>query len=487
MTDYDDFNSVSPVLDAKSIRDRRERNPLITEAGFRNFLRIKHHPNAPVWNFETGDRIETPDLAAHAAFAGALTGIRRPFSPEPPPEILSWVRSMRLNVSAFAERLPADLDTERDWAAIRPVTREDIAARLHTVVPLDADLSRLITYDTSGTTGHAIAVPTHPRVLAQVLAMMTYVMDRYDIPLDVGPEMTACLNVGAQAMSVVFPNIMTVWREAGFAKVNLHPDGWRSPDDVHRFFREMAPPVVTGDPVAFAEMLRLGIDHRPEILFTTALSLPSGLKERLEIHYGCPVVDWYAVSETGPIGYACRESDGFHLLPHDIYVEILDDRDRPLPPGETGDIAVTGGRNPYLPLLRYRTGDRGAMETAPCPCGEPTPRIRLHDGRRPVLFQSESGAPVNPIDIGRLLRGVAFVQYRMVQREDRSCDLTLRPILKDQAIDRVSIERKLKLLFGAAIDIRIHVDPTPGDDLPGGKAAVYENEMVDPDPVRPYH
>lgn len=481
MTDYDDFNSVSPVRDVRAIQDRRERNPLITEAGFRNFLRIKQHPNAPIWNFETGDRIEEADLTAHVVFTKELVRNRRPYSPAPPSEILTWVRSMRAKVTAFAERLPDGFDLEKDWAAIPPVTRGDVAARLHTLVPQDADLSRLITYDTSGTTGHAIAVPTHPRVLAQVLAMMTYVMGRYSIALDVGPDMIACVNVGVQAMSVVFPNVMTVWREAGFAKVNLHPEGWRSPDDPHRFFREMNPPVITGDPVGFAGMLRLGIDHRPDILFSTALALPIGLKERLENAYGCPVVDWYAVSETGPIGYACRENNGFHLLPHDIYVEILDHHDHPLPPGEIGDIAVTGGRNPYLPLLRYRTGDRGSIETSPCSCGEPTPRIRLIDGRKPVLLQSDTGAPVNPIDVGRLLRGVAFVQYRMVQREDRSCDLTLRPIFKDQAIDKIAIEEKLKQLFGASIDIRIHVDPTLGDDMPGGKVAVYENESGFPE------
>jgi len=191
-------------------------------------------------------------------------------------------------------------------------------------------------------------------------------------------------------------------------------------------------------------------------------------------------VDWYAVSETGPIGYVCRENTGFHLLPHDIYVEILDPHDQPLPPGETGEIAVTGGRNPYLPLLRYRTGDLGSIDIDPCPCGEPTPRIRLMDGRKPVLFHSESGAPVNPIDVGRLLRGVAFVQYRMVQRLDGSIDLTLRPIFKDQAVDRIAIQRKLRLLFGEGIEIRIHLDPMLGEDLPGGKVAVYENEAEYP-------
>jgi phenylacetate-CoA ligase len=476
MTDYDDFNNISPVRDVTAIEDRRERNPLISEAGFRNFLRIKQHPNAPVWNFETGDRIEASDLPVHTAFAESLTQKRNPFSSSPPPNILEWVRAMREEVLGFRERVPEGFDIEKNWTAIPPVTRTDLAAKLHTLVPQDADLSRLITYDTSGTTGHAVAVPTHPRVLSQVLSMMSYVMARYGITLDPGPEMTACINVGAQAMSVVFPNIMTVWREAGFAKLNLHPEGWRLPDDPHRFFEEMAPPVLTGDPVGFAEMLRMRIEHRPEILFTTALSLSSELKDRLESRYRCPVVDWYAVSETGPIGYVCRENTGFHLLPHDIYVEILDPHDQPLPPGETGEIAVTGGRNPYLPLLRYRTGDLGSIDIDPCPCGEPTPRIRLMDGRKPVLFHSESGAPVNPIDVGRLLRGVSFVQYRMVQRQDRSCDLTLRPIFKDQAVDRIAIESKLKLLFGEGIKIRIHLDPTLGDDMPGGKVAVYETE-----------
>lgn len=476
MKDYDNFNQISPVVDSQVPQDRRERNPLITKAGFANFLRIKQHTNAPVWNFETGDRIKKADLTAHDEFARALIKTRRPFSHSPPEDILAWVHAMRSKVAAFAERLPDGFDFEYDWAAILPIRREDIAARLHTLVPRDADLSQVIVYDTSGTTGHAIAVPTHPQVLAQVLAMMRYVMSRYGLSHEFGPEMTACINVGAQAMSVVFPNIMTVWQEAGFAKINFHPDDWRSPDDPQGFFSKMAPPIVTGDPVGFAEMLRLGIDFRPDILFTTALTLPSGLKDRLEARYGCPVVDWYAVSETGPIGYVCRENKGFHLLPHDIYVEILDDKNFPLPPGKVGDIAVTGGRNPYLPLLRYRTGDRGSLNTAPCPCGDPTPRIRLIEGRKPVLFQSESGAPVNPIDVGRLLRGVAFVQHQMVQRADGSCDLTLRPILEGQAIDQIAIERKLKQLFGNSIDIRIHIDPKLDNDAPGGKVAAYERE-----------
>ncbi len=36
------------------------------------------------------------------------------------------------------------------------------------------------------------------------------------------------------------------------------------------------------------------------------------------------------------------------LLAQDVYVEI---------PGERGEITLTGGRSPYLPLLRYRTSD----------------------------------------------------------------------------------------------------------------------------------
>ena len=44
-----------------------------------------------------------------------------------------------------------------------------------------------------------------------------------------------------------------------------------------------------------------------------------------------------------------------------VHVEVLDEGGAPVPDGERGEIVVTVDENPYLPLLRYRTGDHAAL------------------------------------------------------------------------------------------------------------------------------
>ena len=77
---------------------------------------------------------------------------------------------------------------------------------------------------------------------------------------------------------------------------------------------------------------------------------------------------------------------------------------------------MTGGRNPFLPLLRYRTGDWGRLDDAPCACGDPMPRIVALEGRAPVLFRSAAGGSVNPVDVSGVLRAHPIVQHELVQQ-----------------------------------------------------------------------
>ena len=66
--------------------DRLERNPLITEAGYRTFDRIRQHPYAPVWNYEVGDRVQAEDLPLVESFRAEVFSGRRAGTGAPPPE-----------------------------------------------------------------------------------------------------------------------------------------------------------------------------------------------------------------------------------------------------------------------------------------------------------------------------------------------------------------------------------------------------------------
>ena len=79
--------------------------------------------------------------------------------------------------------------------------------------------------------------------------------------------------------------------------------------------------------------------------------------------------------ETGPVGYSCPMGHSYHLLPHDLHVEVMQADGQPAPTGQIGEITLSGGRNRFFPLFRYRTGDFGRLDFEPCPCGDPMPRF----------------------------------------------------------------------------------------------------------------
>jgi phenylacetate-CoA ligase len=331
----------------------------------------------------------------------------------------------------------------------------------------------MIVYRTAGTTGHALLVPHDARAAACYLPLLELALSRWGVDARLGGDDVAML-VGAQARTVTYATALAVWSQAGFAKLNLARSEWRSEDAPARFFADLAPALLTGDPISFAELVARGVEVRPRALVTTAVAMSDALRSRLAAHFAAPVVDWYSLTETGPIGYACPRGTGaYHVVSHDLFVEALDPRGMGVRAGERGEIAVTGGRNPFLPLLRYRTGDWGRIDFAPCACGDPMPRIVDLEGRAPVLLRSARGGEVNPVDVSGVLRAYPIVQHELVQHADLSCALAIRTMSRDP-VNVAALEGELRALFGD-VPLVIRVDPSLGDRT--GKVTPYRSEL----------
>lgn len=96
-------------------------------------------------------------------------------------------------------------------------------------------------------------------------------------------------------------------------------------------------------------------------IITTAETLHPWMREKIESVFQCRVYNRYGSREVGDI--AC-ERPGYHglwIAPWGNYVEIVDDNDRPVPPGVEGNIIVTCLINFAMPLIRYKIGDRGIL------------------------------------------------------------------------------------------------------------------------------
>lgn len=111
--------------------------------------------------------------------------------------------------------------------------------------------------------------------------------------------------------------------------------------------------------------------------------VPPGLRVKLKdilIGMGAnnpKVLSTYAFTEGKVAWVQCGERSGYHLYPDLEYIEIVDKNGEPVAPGERGEIVYSALDWRGSVVLRYKTGDIGALEPElPCPsCGRTVPRI----------------------------------------------------------------------------------------------------------------
>lgn len=70
------------------------------------------------------------------------------------------------------------------------------------------------------------------------------------------------------------------------------------------------------------------------------------------------VYNFYGSREVSAIASEVRGSEGLFVFYDNVFLEILDENDNPVKNGEEGEIVITTLNNFYMPLIRYKIGDR---------------------------------------------------------------------------------------------------------------------------------
>jgi phenylacetate-CoA ligase len=193
-----------------------------------------------------------------------------------------------------------------------------------------------------------------------------------------------------------------------------------------------------------------------------------GLRTQIDRALGIKAINFYGLSEMcGPgVASECLTArDGLHVQEDHFLVEVIDPTDgRRLPPGTDGELVFTTLTKEALPLIRYRTGDLGAVTTEPCACGRTTARLLRLAGRRDDMMIIR-GVNLYPSLIEQIMLTVDGVgpHYRLIlERPGPMDELTLEcePSALDGDRDglRQTLERNLK--EGTGVRIRVSVlDP----------------------------
>ncbi|MEY4564019.1 MAG: hypothetical protein RLZZ618_3296, partial [Pseudomonadota bacterium] len=388
------------------------RFPVLGSAGRDMLRRLVAHPHAPTFHDFSGHRLTPTQLTEAQARHGQLQRAALPVrhdARDAPEWAAAWVRQLAASVPAHAGLngpMPA-------WPSLPTTSRADFSARLAQHLPRGLPLDRLLCFSTSGTTGHPLKVPSLPEVAADYQAYHDRALAHFGLHRRAGEGDVGIVLAGFQQRCFSYVSVNPLHGECGLVKLNLNPADWRDPSDRALYLDALAPELVSGDPLSLSELAGLGLQHRPRAMLSTSMALHHGLREQLQGRFGCPVLDLYSMNEVGPIGVFDPALDGFVLLQPRLHVEVVDSAGRPLPWGEPGEVTVSGGFNPCLPLLRYRTGDFARLE--PTAQG---PVLRGLQGRAPVRFQRADGSWVNNVEITKALAPMPLVRFALHQRAD---------------------------------------------------------------------
>lgn len=122
----------------------------------------------------------------------------------------------------------------------------------------------------------------------------------------------------------------------------------------------------------------------------------------------------YASTEMQTAFTECKEGKGCHHQPELLIVEILDDDNRHVAPGEIGEVTITTLGVEAMPLLRYRTGDMCYYINEPCACGRNSLRLSPVLGRKKQLIKLK-GTTIYPPALFDILNEMEDVRDFIVE------------------------------------------------------------------------
>lgn len=203
-----------------------------------------------------------------------------------------------------------------------------------------------------------------------------------------------------------------------------------------------------------------------EVGFVSAEMLPEGLRQRLEEKFGMIVRQGYGTVFTGCLGYECYYKNGLHL-PQNIIVEVVDPHTgRQVSPGVTGEIVATNF-NSLFPMIRFATGDLSHLVKEECPCGRTSYRLKKILGRIDQATKVK-GTFIHPWQTDEIAAQFPeiFKYQVVVTRKDHTDVMTFVAEVKDEAVDKSLLKRRLETVVKDILTIRGEVEVVPPGTIP---------------------
>ncbi|HKY74904.1 MAG TPA: hypothetical protein VJS45_02095, partial [Acidimicrobiia bacterium] len=190
-----------------------------------------------------------------------------------------------------------------------------------------------------------------------------------------------------------------------------------------------------------------------ERLVVTGAPITAGMREHLRATTGVDHVIELAGSSENLLAAECGAAPGLHVVPDTCHVEVLDTQ------GGRGRVVHTTMVPWGSMYIRYDGGDIGSLDTSPCPCGLPSPRLKIlgraeHEfvlaGRRWLPYDVQAAIEEELPDLAGAsvaisTEGLAAGRLRLLfQAPEDGSTAALEEVLVRRLRDRFAVEVEMR-------------------------------------------
>lgn len=314
--------------------------------------------------------------------------------------------------------LPADVTAENLSTAFPALSKADINRSPDAFIADDAVRRSLVRINTSGTSGSPLSFYTTAGAVQENYAFFARFLQ--------------WAGVQHRQHSATFAGRIFIpqahvkppfWRKNLIMRNQLFSSYHLAPQFLPSYVRELgrlAPDYIDSYPSAVYTVAKfmlergLSLPRKPKVIVTSSETLLDYQREVIEKAFGCAVRDQYGNAEAVAFISQCEKSS-YHVNPEYGLIEIVDEHDRPVPPGQEGELVCTGFLNQAMPLMRYRIGDSLALSTQRCECGRNFPVVKHILGRVDDLIVTPEGNAVGRLD--PIFKGLSSIRETQIIQE----------------------------------------------------------------------
>lgn len=251
-------------------------------------------------------------------------------------------------------------------------------------------------------------------------------------------------------------------------------------EDLLKELNDFNPEFIGSDPAMLRKIASLkneglGKNINPSNMSSSGAMLDKYTKQYVEKAFGTKLYNMYGSTESGLLAFECLKSSNLHVNGDFVYMEFLDDKNKPVSYGKPGHVVITRLFGQGTPIVRYSgLGDMVIPIENKGDCSISSQMIEHIEGRTAELIVLPNGKKIAPFEftdipaaVMQKLNTYKIKQFQIIQHKVDEIEvlIVIEDRLRNTGPSVEKILKEIKKLFIEKTDELANITINEVDEL----------------------